>query len=162
MVADEIWSLKAWSESFSQSNISAGFDDRKEFWNFGWDWYIYKQRSEKGLLVLLQELHCGIGEECMGQSFSGCGLDEIPLQTVKREEKKRPSMTQIHLNSLKIYYTGCWFNPWMLYSACRSILGKIPNHKVALQCFHQRVNLRQKAFRCRKNMVEWGVLYTAL
>lgn len=76
---------------------------RKEFWNFGWDRYIYKQRSEKGLLVLLQELHCGIGEECMGQSFSGRGLDEIPLQTVKREEKKRPSMKQIHLNSLKIY-----------------------------------------------------------
>lgn len=39
----------------------------------------------------------------MGQSFSGRGLDEIPLQTVKREEKKRPSIKQIHLNSLKIY-----------------------------------------------------------
>lgn len=33
MVADEICSLKAWSESFSQSNISAGFEERVlKFW----------------------------------------------------------------------------------------------------------------------------------
>lgn len=39
------------------------------------------------MLALLQELHCGVREERMGQSFSGRGLDEVPLETVKGEQE---------------------------------------------------------------------------
>lgn len=37
--------------------------------------------------ALLQQLHGCIGEEGLGHSFSGRGLDEIPLETVESEKE---------------------------------------------------------------------------
>lgn len=36
---------------------------------------------------LLQELHGAVGEESVGQRFSGRALDEVPLKTVKRDRQ---------------------------------------------------------------------------
>lgn len=41
------------------------------------------------LIALLQELHCFIREQRMGQGLGGRGLYEIPLETVKEEKEAR-------------------------------------------------------------------------
>lgn len=42
------------------------------------------QWQKTKLADLLQELHCSIREQRMGQSFGSRTLDKVPLETVKR------------------------------------------------------------------------------